>query len=96
MIFIHDRVIKTFAQLQYGYINYKPRSGSYSLIRARDSEGLNQVLQSLPLDETIEKIMGGFGWSQFIQSILVSVPLFFDAQQTFISFYADAVALHHL
>ena len=77
---------------------------SQDLAAAHSSEQetprLNQVLQSLPLDETIEKIMGGFGWSQFIQSILVSVPLFFDAQQTFISFYADAEpkwhCMHHL
>jgi hypothetical protein len=29
----------------------------------QETPGLNQVLQSLSLDETIEQIIGGFGWS---------------------------------
>ena len=53
------------------------------------------VLPSMSLDETIEQIIGRFGWSPFMQAILVSVPAFFDAQQTFISIYADAVPKWH-
>ena len=56
----------------------------------QDTPGLNQVLLPLSLDETIEQILGDFGWSQFIQAILVSVPSLFDAQQTFISIFTDA------
>ncbi|XP_050278514.1 organic cation/carnitine transporter 3-like [Quercus robur] len=56
---------------------------------------IKQVLPSLSLDETIEQIMGRFGWSQFLQAILVSVPTFFDAQQTFISIYTDAEPKWH-
>ena len=54
------------------------------------SPGTKQVLPSLSLDETIEQIIGGFGWSQFLQTLLVSVPTLIDAQQTFISIFADA------
>uniref|UniRef100_A0A2N9GNN1 Major facilitator superfamily (MFS) profile domain-containing protein n=1 Tax=Fagus sylvatica TaxID=28930 RepID=A0A2N9GNN1_FAGSY len=61
----------------------------------QENPGLNQVLQSLSLEETIEKIIGGFGWSQIMQSILVAIPSFFDAQQTFISIYADAKPKWH-
>ena len=61
----------------------------------QETPGLNQVLQSLSLEETIEKIIGGFGWSQIMQSILVAIPSFFDAQQTFISIYADAKPKWH-
>nr|POF18325.1 organic cation/carnitine transporter 2 [Quercus suber] len=49
-----------------------------------------QVLPSLSQDETIEQIIGGFGWSQFLQALLVSVPTLIDAQQIFISIFADA------
>nr|POE92786.1 organic cation/carnitine transporter 2 [Quercus suber] len=52
--------------------------------------GTKQVLPSLSLDETIEQIIEGFGWSQFWQALLVSVPTLIDAQQTFISIFADA------
>ena len=54
------------------------------------SPGTKQVLPSLSLDETIEQIIGGFGWSQFLQALLVSVPTLIDAQQTFVSIFADA------
>nr|POE92785.1 organic cation/carnitine transporter 2 [Quercus suber] len=56
----------------------------------QETPGLNQVLPPLSLDETIEQILGGLGWSQLIQAILVSVPALFDAQQTFISIFTDA------
>uniref|UniRef100_A0A7N2LJG5 Uncharacterized protein n=1 Tax=Quercus lobata TaxID=97700 RepID=A0A7N2LJG5_QUELO len=61
----------------------------------QQTPGIKRVLPSLSLDETIEQIMGGFGWSQFLQAILVSVPTFFDAQQTFISIYTDAEPKWH-
>nr|POE56978.1 organic cation/carnitine transporter 2 [Quercus suber] len=56
----------------------------------QENPGLNQDLPSLSLEETIEKVLGGFGWSQFIQAILVAILGFFDAQQTFINIFADA------
>ncbi|EXB51241.1 Organic cation/carnitine transporter 3 [Morus notabilis] len=42
------------------------------------------------LDSTIEKCIGDFSWSQFLQAMLVSFAWFFDAQQTFISVFTDA------
>ncbi|XP_021299522.1 organic cation/carnitine transporter 2-like [Herrania umbratica] len=47
------------------------------------------------LDEMIEQSLGGFGHVQLIQAILVSLPLLFDAQQTFISVFTDAVPTWH-
>lgn len=61
----------------------------------QQNPGIKQVPPSLSLDETIEQIMGGFGWSQFLQAILVSVPTFFGAQQTFISIYTDVEPKWH-
>ncbi|BAU03237.1 hypothetical protein VIGAN_UM050900 [Vigna angularis var. angularis] len=40
-------------------------------------------------DEMIEKGLGNFGWTQFLQCILVSVAMFFDSQQLFIGVYTD-------
>ncbi|KAJ4827295.1 hypothetical protein Tsubulata_042948 [Turnera subulata] len=42
------------------------------------------------IDELIEKCLGRFGWRQFLQCVLVSLAKLFDAQQVFISVYADA------
>ena len=36
------------------------------------SPGTKQVLPSLSLDETIEQIIGGFGWSQFASPPCIS------------------------
>ncbi|PON49467.1 Major facilitator, sugar transporter-like [Parasponia andersonii] len=47
------------------------------------------------LDSTIENCIGDFGWAQFLQAILVSFAWFFDAQQTFISVFADAEPTWH-
>ncbi|XWS10535.1 hypothetical protein CRYUN_Cryun38cG0003800 [Craigia yunnanensis] len=47
------------------------------------------------LDETIERCIGDFGWSQFLQAILVSFAWVFDAQQTFISVFTDAEPSWH-
>ncbi|OMO77882.1 General substrate transporter [Corchorus olitorius] len=46
-------------------------------------------------DEMIEQNLAGFGRLQWIQAILVSLALFFDAQQTFISIFTDAVPTWH-
>ncbi|XP_075488014.1 organic cation/carnitine transporter 3 [Primulina tabacum] len=42
------------------------------------------------LDDTIEYCIGDFGWMQFLQTTLVSIAWFFDAQQVFISVFTDA------
>ncbi|KAG2667057.1 hypothetical protein I3760_15G094400 [Carya illinoinensis] len=47
------------------------------------------------LDSNIERCIGDFGWSQFIQSIFVSMAWIFDAQQTFISIFTDAHPTWH-
>ncbi|KAK8490576.1 hypothetical protein V6N11_055800 [Hibiscus sabdariffa] len=47
------------------------------------------------LDETIERCIGGFGWLQIFQAILVSLAWVFDAQQTFISVFTDAEPSWH-
>ncbi|KAK4343932.1 hypothetical protein RND71_037026 [Anisodus tanguticus] len=41
------------------------------------------------LDDTIEVCIGDFGWTQFLQAILVSLAWVFDAQQSFISVFTD-------
>ncbi|KAF4389026.1 hypothetical protein F8388_026755 [Cannabis sativa] len=52
--------------------------------------------QHLPsLDSTIENCIGKFCWAQFLQAIVVSFAWFFDAQQTFISVFADAQPMWH-
>ncbi|KAK8497664.1 hypothetical protein V6N13_141270 [Hibiscus sabdariffa] len=50
---------------------------------------------SRSLDETIERCIGGFGWLQIFQAILVSFAWVFDAQQTFISVFTDAQPSWH-
>ncbi|KAI4323280.1 hypothetical protein L6164_022899 [Bauhinia variegata] len=47
------------------------------------------------LDEIIEQNLGHFGWKHFIQSILVSLSLFFDSQQAFIGIYSEANPTWH-
>ncbi|KZV32905.1 Organic cation/carnitine transporter 3 [Dorcoceras hygrometricum] len=42
------------------------------------------------LDDTLEYCVGDFGWMQFLQTTLVSIAWFFDAQQVFISIFTDA------
>ncbi|XP_054816572.1 organic cation/carnitine transporter 3-like [Prosopis cineraria] len=42
------------------------------------------------LDDMIEQSLGNFGWTQILQSLLVSMAMFFDAQQSFITIYTDA------
>ncbi|KAI3834937.1 hypothetical protein MKX03_009365 [Papaver bracteatum] len=47
------------------------------------------------LDETIERFIGSFGWAQLLQAVAVSFAWVFDAQQTFISVFADAAPAWH-
>ncbi|KAM1004137.1 hypothetical protein ACFX13_004437 [Malus domestica] len=47
------------------------------------------------LDSTIERCIGDFGWAQFLQAFLVAFSWFFDAQQTFITVFTDAVPTWH-
>ncbi|XP_015059965.1 organic cation/carnitine transporter 3-like [Solanum pennellii] len=49
----------------------------------------------ISLDNTIEECIGDFGWSQFVQAILVSLAWVFDAQQSFISVFTDALPTWH-
>ncbi|KAH0735313.1 hypothetical protein KY285_011020 [Solanum tuberosum] len=49
----------------------------------------------ISLDNTIEVCIGDFGWSQFVQAILVSLAWVFDAQQSFISVFTDALPTWH-
>ncbi|XVF81036.1 hypothetical protein PTKIN_Ptkin15bG0124300 [Pterospermum kingtungense] len=56
----------------------------------------NQRTPDEAFNEMVEQSLGaGFGRVQLIQSILVSLPLLFDAQQTFISVFTDAVPTWH-
>jgi hypothetical protein len=46
-------------------------------------------------DLIIEKSLSNFGWIEFLQAVLVAVGMFFDAQQLFISIYADNYPTWH-
>ncbi|KAK7405444.1 hypothetical protein VNO78_06745 [Psophocarpus tetragonolobus] len=46
-------------------------------------------------DEMVEKGLGNFGWTQFLQSILVSVAMYFDSQQLFTAVYTDDYPTWH-
>ncbi|OMO89444.1 General substrate transporter [Corchorus capsularis] len=58
-------------------------------------ESSEQKQKPRSLDDTIERCIGDFGWSQFLQAILVSLAWVFDAQQTFISVFTDAEPSWH-
>lgn len=47
------------------------------------------------LGSTVELCIGDFNWSQFLQSVLVSIAWLFDAQQTFITVFTDAQPSWH-
>ncbi|XAR67239.1 hypothetical protein NMG60_11001918 [Bertholletia excelsa] len=47
------------------------------------------------LDEIVEGCIGDFGWAQFLQAAFVSLAWVFDAQQTFISVFTDALPSWH-
>ncbi|KAJ9184898.1 hypothetical protein P3X46_004583 [Hevea brasiliensis] len=46
-------------------------------------------------DSVFERFIGDFGWTQLVQSTVVLLSRFFDAQQTFISVYTDAEPTWH-
>ncbi|KAJ7949017.1 Organic cation/carnitine transporter [Quillaja saponaria] len=56
-------------------------------------DSIEQEHNQLPLsmDDMIEQSLEDFGWMQFLQSVLVSFFAIFDAQQSFISIYTDAL-----
>ncbi|CAN4095069.1 unnamed protein product [Withania somnifera] len=56
---------------------------------------LKQKRCIISLDDAIELCIGDFGWSQFVQAILVSLAWVFDAQQSFISVFTDAHPTWH-
>lgn len=56
---------------------------------------LDPISQFSSLDDMVEQSLGGFGCSQLIQVLLVSLLLIFDAQQTFLSVYTDAEPTWH-
>lgn len=47
------------------------------------------------LEDTIEKYIGDFGWSQFFQVAIVSFVWIFDSQQAFISIFTDRQPTWH-
>ncbi|KAJ4705752.1 Organic cation/carnitine transporter [Melia azedarach] len=63
------------------------------------SESLHQNLippsSSISLDEIIDQCLEGFGLPQFVQTLLLSLLLVFESQQTFISVYTDAEPTWH-
>ncbi|QCD85583.1 MFS transporter [Vigna unguiculata] len=66
----------------------------------KDATKSSSVLQQqqkiiVSWDEMIEKGLGNFGWTQFLQCILVSVAMFFDSQQLFIAIYTDDYPTWH-
>ncbi|XP_059274682.1 organic cation/carnitine transporter 3-like [Lycium ferocissimum] len=56
---------------------------------------LKQKRCIISLDDTIEVCIGDFGWTQFVQAILVSLAWVFDAQQSFISVFTDSHPTWH-
>ncbi|CAK7340203.1 unnamed protein product [Dovyalis caffra] len=57
----------------------------------------NSVVDELQpsLDTVVERLIEDFGWTQLVQSTLVLLSRFFDAQQTFISVYTDSEPSWH-
>ncbi|KAM6582809.1 hypothetical protein CsatB_009811 [Cannabis sativa] len=54
-----------------------------------DDSSQSPHIQTPSLDSIIENTIGNISWAQSLQAILVSLAWFFDAQQTFISIFAD-------
>ncbi|GMY33115.1 organic cation/carnitine transporter 2-like, partial [Fagus crenata] len=68
---------------------------SQSNLDEQDPTSPDQFPPPAPLNEIIERSLGAFRPAQFIQAILISQPLLFDGQQTFISVYTDAEPTWH-
>ncbi|KAG4392582.1 hypothetical protein AAZX31_04G156600 [Glycine max] len=71
----------------------QPNPSSSSSPDTQEAPPSNQHHPSL--GSTVELCIGEFNWSQFLQSILVSLAWIFDAQQTFISVFTDALPEWH-
>jgi MFS family permease len=59
------------------------------------SDSIKQEKVIPTTDEMMEKGLGRFGWVEFMQCILVSFAMFFDAQQSFITIYTDDYPTWH-
>lgn len=69
---------------------------SDSTCRSMDDNKANDDEKVSPSsDEMIERSLGTFGWVEFVQCILVSFAMFFDAQQSFITIYTDDYPTWH-
>ncbi|KAL9409981.1 hypothetical protein AB3S75_048243 [Citrus x aurantiifolia] len=69
---------------------------SHSCTDDQESSDQRSHKQSISsLDEIVEQGIGGFGWAQFVQAILVSLASLFDSQQSFISVYTEAQPMWH-
>ncbi|KAK7313945.1 hypothetical protein VNO77_39152 [Canavalia gladiata] len=56
---------------------------------------IQQQTMIVSWDEMIEKSLTNFGWKEFLQCMLVSIAMFFDAQQLFIAIYSDNYPTWH-
>ncbi|KAK9182030.1 hypothetical protein WN944_025171 [Citrus x changshan-huyou] len=69
---------------------------SHSRTDDQESSDQRSHKQSISsLDEIVEQGIGGFGWAQFVQAILVSLASLFDSQQSFINVYTEAEPTWH-
>ncbi|KAJ4828439.1 hypothetical protein Tsubulata_047631 [Turnera subulata] len=57
---------------------------------ATDAASRSDKTNNPTMDEVVEKCLESYGWRQFLQCILVSIAPLFDAQQVFITVFADA------
>ncbi|KAJ4827744.1 hypothetical protein Tsubulata_041042, partial [Turnera subulata] len=74
----------------------KIMADSTPLLNSSDSADFDpSSKQPLSLDETIEQCMGGFGFAQLIQVLLVAFAWVFDCQQNFINIFTDAEPKWH-
>ncbi|KAK7317276.1 hypothetical protein RJT34_01358 [Clitoria ternatea] len=62
---------------------------------SNESGSAHQQLKFLSWDELIENGLRKFGGTELVQCILVSVAMFFDAQQSFIAIYTDNYPTWH-
>ncbi|KAK7405436.1 hypothetical protein VNO78_06729 [Psophocarpus tetragonolobus] len=60
---------------------------------APNSNSTDKLIPSF--DEMIENSLRNFGWSGMVQCILVSIAMYFDAQQSFIAIYTDDYPTWH-
>lgn len=53
-----------------------------------DDKAVNKI--ELPVDEIIEEYVGSFGFSQLVQTFLLSLAWMFDSQNTLVTIFSDA------